>query len=556
MGRKYEANPLDAIAGIAGEQVMATNAILFNPPDGDAKPSVMIDYNAELTARKFHNSDARIRVIKGCVASGKSSACVMELLLRAMKQRAYNGVRSSKWAVIRNTYPMLMTTTLVTFTDWIKERDLTPQGYRFTLNRSKPMIGKLWMALPDGTQVDAEFIFLALDDPGDADKLKSLELTGAYCNEMQLLDKHIFVTVNERIGRFPSVRNGGFSWTGIIGDFNPPSTDHWLYELFMVLKPPGYEIYHQPPALLELPKKDPKDPTVYVDNVGQDPRYPPAENIKWLGEGFRYYHEKTYGTTRDYIRVMVMGLWGNVADGKVVYSEFLSETHIADTELEPMRGLPVVCAFDYGLSPACVIAQISPRGQLIILDEIVCGMSEKELRGKEARGRYFGDTGIRNFATNVLKPYLANRYNGMEVIYTGDPAGSQRSPTDESTVIEELARCGLQVSQARTNKFIARKEAVEGFMLKRDGFKVSPRCSMLIEGFQKQYKYRTVKKPDGEGYTTEPEKNIWSHVHDACQYAALYLEDGGRGVGRMIGGGTGGRSGAREVVDSGFNAYV
>lgn len=529
------------------------NAIQFNEAS-TGEQEFFLQYQAEPTASRFHNSNAPVRLIKGPEGSGKSSACVIEILLRAMKQRPYKGVRSSRFAVIRNTYPALTTTTIPTFVDWIKERDYTNRGYRFTLKHEKPLLGSLWLRMPDKTEVQSEIVFLALDGPEDIEKLQSFELTGAYCNEMQFLNKQIFIKVNDRVGRYPSPRNGGFDWTGVWGDANPPSTDHWIYEMFEVVKPPGWEIFHQPPALLEVPRKNPGDPITWVDNVGQDPRYPPAENIRWLGEGFGYYHKKTYGRTRDHIRVYVQGFYGNVAHGKVVYTEFSSEDHIATQELEVMRGLPMVCAFDYGLSPAVVLAQITPRGQLIFLDEIVCGLSAKELDARPDRQRYFGDTGIRNFATNILKPYLSNRYGGVEVIHTGDPAGSQRSPTDESTVIEELARCGLNVSQARTNKFIARKEAVEAFMLKRNGLKISPRCAMLIEGFQKQYKYRMVKKPDGEGYTTEPEKNIWSHVHDAAQYAALYLEDGGRGVGSVIGGGS--RYARREVERSDYGSYI
>lgn len=530
-------------------------AIQFNEPI-QGKPSVSLVYDAEPTARRFHNSNARVRLIKGPEGSGKSSACVVELFLRAMRQIPYQGVRHSRFAVIRNTYPALTTTTLPTFLDWIKEQDVTSRGYRFTLTRSKPMEGRLWMLLPDQTEVDCEIVFLALDGPEDIEKLQSFELTGAYCNEAQFLNKAIFIKVLDRIGRYPSKRNGGFDWTGVWADANPPSTDSWIYEMFEVVKPPGWEIFHQPPALLEVPKVNPGDPTRWVENRGQDPRYSPAENIRWLGEGFQYYFAKTYGRTKDHIRVYVQGFYGNVASGKVVYSEFASEEHIATEDIAPMRGLPLAIGFDYGLSPAAAIAQLTPRGGLVFIDEIVCGLSEKELEDRKDKSRYFGDTGIRNFATNILKPYLANRYGGMEVIYTGDPAGTQRSQTDELTVIDEFARCGITVTQARTNKFIARKEAVEAFMMRRGGLKISPRCAMLIEGFQKHYKYRMVKKPDGEGYTTEPEKNIWSHIHDAAQYVTLYLEDGGRGNGQPITGMGDSRNQRREVSISTWGGYV
>lgn len=514
------------------------------------------------TAVKFHACDDEFRCIVGPVGMGKSSICVWELFFRAAKQKPNQyGVRKSKWAIIRNTYPDLLNTTIQDFASWFPLKQYPDKGYSLTINYSKPITAKMFVRLPAGyndypkeTSIDAEFLFLAIDTDDDVDKLKSYSCTGAWINEACQISKFMFVNVRERTGRFPHKKDGvPCTWSGVWMDTNPPSQDSWIPELFEKERPRGYTIFHQPPAILELPKENPRDASVYVPNMGQG-EFAPAENVDNHSKGYDYWLSKTVGSTRGYIRTMLMGFYGLVSDGKTVYTEFVDEYHVSKTDIEPYRGLPIVCALDYGLSPACVLAQITPRGQLVYLDELICGLSEYELKGKESFGRYFGDTGIRNFANNVLKPYLANKYGGMEVIYTGDPSGSQRSQTDESTVIEELERCGLSVSQARTNKFIARKEAVEGFMLKRDGLKVSPRCIMLIEGFQKHYKYRKVKKPDGEGYTTEPEKNIWSHVHDAAQYAALYLEDGGRGVGSVIGGG--GRPQRRDVVPSSYGSYI
>lgn len=484
--------------------------------------------------------------------SGKSSACVIETFLRARAQNAWKGVRSSRCLVVRSTFPELELTTIKTFLKWFPEKDLWHRGYSLKMNWSKPFTATLRIMLPDKTIMNAEYVFLALDRPDDAEKLKSFEASWAYVNEIRQIEQSVFKVIQERTARYPSVDEGGLNWSGVFADSNPFDVSHWLYQLFLIDKPPEYELFRQPPALLEIKNAEGRV-TGYVPNVGQGP-FPPAENVRWQNKKERYWLDLSIGATRDYINCELMGNFGSAASGKVVYTEFRTEDHVAEKELEPMRGLPMAIGFDYGLSPAACFAQITPRGQLVFLDELVCGLSEKEIKSRTDKTRYHGDTGIRNFANNILKPYLSNRYGGMEIIYTGDPAGGQRSPTDESTVIEELARCGINVSQARTNIFIARKEAVEGFMMKRDGMKVSPRCSMLIEGFQKQYKYRMVKKPDGEGYTTEPEKNIWSHIHDAAQYVTLYLEDGGRGVGSVIGGG--GRPQRRDVAPSSYRSYI
>ena len=69
-------------------------------------------------------------------------------------------MRRTRWALVRNTYPELISTTLNTFRDWIPE-----QVCPITL--STPVGGTLRVNLPDGTRVEAEFIFLALDSEDD-----------------------------------------------------------------------------------------------------------------------------------------------------------------------------------------------------------------------------------------------------------------------------------------------------------------------------------------------------------------------------------------------------
>ena len=73
----------------------------------------MKQYNAEKTPALFHKSDCFVRGLMGAVGSGKSVACCMEILSRACKQRPNDqGIRKSRWAVVRNTYGELKTTTI------------------------------------------------------------------------------------------------------------------------------------------------------------------------------------------------------------------------------------------------------------------------------------------------------------------------------------------------------------------------------------------------------------------------------------------------------------
>ena len=76
--------------------------------------------------------------------------------------------------------------------------------------------------------LDLEVIFLALDRPEDVKKLLSLELTGIWINEAREIPKSIVDACTMRVGRYPSMREGGASWSGVICDTETaPEEDHW-----------------------------------------------------------------------------------------------------------------------------------------------------------------------------------------------------------------------------------------------------------------------------------------------------------------------------------------
>ena len=77
-----------------------------------------INYVAEFTASKFHRSTAFVRGLFGPIGTGKSVACCMEIIRRAREQEPYEGVRKTRWAAIRNSYPELKSTTIKTWEEW------------------------------------------------------------------------------------------------------------------------------------------------------------------------------------------------------------------------------------------------------------------------------------------------------------------------------------------------------------------------------------------------------------------------------------------------------
>jgi hypothetical protein len=52
-------------------------------------------------------------------------------------------------------------------------------------------------------------------------------------------------------------------------------------------------------------------------------------------------------------------------------------------------------------------------------------------------------------------------------------------------------------------------------------FQIDPRCEVLRKGFRGRYQYKRIKiTGSGERYHDVPDKNEFSHPHDALQYVA------------------------------------
>ncbi len=446
-----------------------------NPARG--RNTHVVDYRtAGPTVDAFHASDAFVRAVMGPFGSGKSSACVMEIMRRAGEQApAPDGKRYSRWAVIRNTYPELTLTTLKTFKDWVA-------NYAGKVNHNPPITYSL-----KTDALDMEVIFLALDNDDDVKKLLSLELTGAWLNEARELPKAIFDAVTARVGRYPSKAMGGPTWSGVIMDTNPPADDHWFFKLFEVERPAGFELFKQPGGLS-----------------------PDAENLANLPGGAGYYHRIMAGKDPEWIKVYVNGEYGRLIEGKPVFHNFRDSMHVAATLLQPVSDLPLLIGVDFGLTPAAVIGQRLADGRWLILSEITTT-----------------DTGVIRFSQQ-LTAHVAQCYPGFRVagVYA-DPAGSQRSQVDERTAIETMAEhTGWKVRPAPgENAWTMRLEvclAAFGRLVDgKPGILISPDCEAFRKACNGGYHYKQTHSGNGLSYSEEPAKNDSSHVSDAFQYLLL-----------------------------------
>jgi hypothetical protein len=460
--------------------------------------------------RDFLMCDDFVRGCRGPVGSGKSVGCCIEIFRRASQQeRGTDGIRRTKWAVIRNTNPELRTTTIATWLQWFPENEWG--AFRW----SPPFTHHIRKG-----DIDLEVLFLPLDTPEDVKKLLSLELTGVFINEAREVPKAIIDAATSRVGRFPSLKDGvGPTWYGVIMDTNAPETEHWWpimsgetpvpdhiseEQALMLIKPDNWTFFTQPPGMLE-------DRGENNELMGYKPN-PLAENYHNLPPA--YYDNMIRGKMKSWIDVYVLNLLGSTAEGKPVYQGFAEKTHVA---VEPIMIAPmqIYCGIDFGLTPAAAFMQRLPSGRWLCVGELVCA-----------------DMGAKRFA-EVLRRFVADNFPDNLIAFYGDPTGDYRAQTDETTPFQIMRAGGINVLPSPSNDPVIRVEAVNQILSRmvdgEPGFLIHKKtCPALVTGFLGGYHYRRLQV-SGERYEDRPNKNKFSHIHDGLQYAIL-----GAGEGREL----------------------
>lgn len=450
----------------------------------------------------FRDCRDRRMFIMGPLGSAKTNECCQKIFALMCEQEPYRGIRRTRWFAIRNTYSDLHTTTI---RDWL---ELYGDLGKYKGGGAEPPSHKLRFHLIDKTVVEAEMIFLALDRPGSVKKLKSTQVTGVWLNETCELDKAVVDEADLRTGRFPPPWEGGATWHGMLGDTNAPDEDSWYYYLAEEVKPEGWTFFKQPGGVLREMRTLPDERVEWTGGWVPNPN---AENLQNLPKN--YYKDGMQGKSDQWIAVRLANEYGAYHTGKPVYEHQWNRHLHIDEKIEFIEGLPIIVGLDFGLTPAAVIGQVTPRGRLQILDELMA----------------FG-MGINQFATGLLLPLVKNKYRkASDVIYIGDPAGNQRAQTDEVTVFKELSSLGVDAEPANTNDPDIRWEAVRWFLQQlRDGkgaFAIHPRCKTLIKGFDSGYQFKRVEVTGSEPkYSERAEKNKYSHPHDGLQYLAMYVK--------------------------------
>lgn len=435
----------------------------------------VINYSpAGPTIKRFHESNAFVRGIRGPIGSGKSTACVLEVLRRTMQQqKSPDGIRYSRVAIIRNSYPELKSTTLKTWAAFC------PLSYG-RINMDSPFVHHI-----KTVDMDLEVLFMALDRPEDARKLLSLELSFAWINEAREVPRAILDALTGRIGRFPSKINGGCSWSGVLLDSNPPDQQSWWYRCAEEETPEGWEFFSQPSGLS-----------------------PEAENIANLPA--KYYERICSGKDEDFVKVYVRGEYGFLIEGRPVFPQYRDSIHCAQSSITPDPHFGLMLGMDGGLTPACVIAQKFPDGRWAIIDEITTD-----------------NTGIKRFA-ELLNQYMAINYPDYSVVGAwADPSGSYGADNDDDTMIgilNNITKWNWKPAPG-DNTLLERLESVRNVLNRlvdgQPGVSISSKCQKLRKGFSAGYHYKLAQSGNGAVSSETPNKNEYSHVHDALQYLLL-----------------------------------
>jgi hypothetical protein len=225
-----------------------------------------------------------------------------------------------------------------TWQAWLNE-SLGPAFADF--RQTAPYEHRIAGRLDDGTRLQTDVLFLAMDQDADAKKFLSLEVTGIWFNELRELRRSLVEAGDGRIGRFPPVKDGGPSWYGIIGDTNMPDEDHWLRDLAEVERPDGWKFFRQPGGVV-------KEGNVWRLN-------PAAENLANLVPD--YYSAQLPGKSQAWIAVYLGAVYGRLPPEGAYYAAELAEAEhegrIGELPVDP--ALPVHTFWDLGIADETAI---------------------------------------------------------------------------------------------------------------------------------------------------------------------------------------------------------
>lgn len=365
-----------------------------------------------------------------------------------------------------------------------------------------------------------EILFRSAESPEDIQKFGSVEVGAAWLEEVTpgLMPGGVL-----NIGMSPEVLSGVLGrirkWHShdktpecetdptkacnhkklLVTALPPPSTKHWFYKLFYDKRPFLSNIKQE--VLDELFKQV----SLY--------KLHPDENKANLPANY-YQLQTAFLTSEDQIQRFINGEVGSAYSHAGVYTEQWNDDAHINQNIKEVAG-PMILGIDGGLDASAVWLQIQESGRIYVLAELC------------TRGLGLEDFGmlVQQRGAQLFGPRMYD-------VWT-DPAIFSRSQNNARDGSWYLSQAGLTAKPSVQDPKV-RVGAVRSWLGRfgRTGplVQVHPRCENLIEGFRGAYHW---KISGGVPVVGSMEKNEYSHVHDALQYALAPLlrrQDEGTGL--------------------------
>ncbi|HEX6826627.1 MAG TPA: hypothetical protein VF077_09970 [Nitrospiraceae bacterium] len=416
---------------------------------------------------------------------------------RAMGQaKAADGYRYTRWAIVRQTLKQLKDTVLKDAQSWfagLGEWRVSENTYYLNFS-----------------DVQAELVFIPLENAEDQARLLSMQLTGAWLSEAIEMNIDVIAPVSGRIGRYPSGNRGMPTWFGIIADTNMPvEMSDW--HKFMTEPPPDWQVFVQPSGM--APNAENLNFLLQNDETSRLP----IDHPDRLKQGRKYYERflDMYGSDHAWVKRYVYAQYGDDPSGEAVFkASFRPSFHVVDDTFV-IPGYPLIVGQDFGRNPWSLIGQVDHLGRVLIHLEVPAV-----------------NVGLEKHVEEQLRPKLfSDKFLSSKVIIVGDPSGVARGSIAEETCFDALKRMGLPAFPAPTNDIEPRLRSVEtllgrqvnagpAIMISRKG------CPWLVRAMSGGYRYK--KHKDG-ALRTVPEKfdkEGFSHIADCLQYICLVVHGG------------------------------
>lgn len=417
------------------------------------------------TQRQFIYDTDRIKGYKGPAGCAKSSTLAAIGLSRALLQPG------SKGFVSRNDYNDLQDTTVLVMQEMLNR---LPKGVLLDRDKSPPM---KWWIRPAVEGDPSEITFMGL-----ADDVVGIKANWWLVDEMNEVVENRIHQINARL------RAEGGDYL-LAGAFNPPDKHHWLYTACTgndfqdkFVKKPWMKLY-EPQA---------------------------KENVVNLPEG--YYETLAETMPEDQRMRYVDGEWGSDFGGQPVYREFKYGLHVRDG-LKFDKSQVLYRFWDFGYArPACIWAQLTYEGHLLIL---------REHMGHNVEVGPFAD---------YIKAQTVQRFpHPRGIVDFGDPAVVQKK--DTGSTLGELWKHGIQMQyQSSTiekglklvrHRFTTLIDGEPAVQIDRAG------CPILVSAVRGGYALdKKGEKPVKDGY--------YDHLADTFRYGVLNIDNGGYTVGEDL----------------------